>query len=57
MKAYFDFFADDESAAFTNARLIVKKYENYPIEHFRNMFKQIKEQLDEIDQGLEEGTK
>ena len=50
MKAYLDFFMDEsEDAKFTNARTIVKKYANYPIEHFRLIFKKIKEQLDEID--------
>ena len=51
MKAYFDFFVDDQDMKFANARAIVKKYQNYPIEHFRIMFNKIKEQLDEIDQG------
>jgi len=36
---------------FANARAIVKKYQNYPIEHFKVMFNKIKEQLDEIDEG------
>ena len=52
MKAYFDFFTDDEQAKFVNAREIVEKYINYPIEHFRVMFKKIKEQIDEIDQAM-----
>lgn len=34
--------------------MIVKKYENYPIEHFRNLFKKVREQLEEIDEGQEE---
>ena len=51
MKAYFDFFVDDQDMQFANARAIVKKYENYPIEHFKVMFNKIKEQLDEIDEG------
>jgi hypothetical protein len=51
MKAYFDFFVDDQDMKFANARAIVKKYENYPIEHFKIMFNKIKEQLDEIDEG------
>jgi hypothetical protein len=28
---------------------VVKKYENIQIEHFKNMFRKLKEQLDEID--------
>lgn len=51
MKAYFDFFVDDQDMKFVNAREIVKKYDNYPIEHFKIMFNKIKEQLDEIDEG------
>lgn len=52
MKAYFDFFADDEGdQTFANARAIVKKYENYPIDYFRNLFKKVREQLEEIDEG------
>lgn len=51
MKAYFDFFVDDQDMKFANARAIVQKYQNYPIEHFKVMFNKIKEQLDEIDEG------
>jgi hypothetical protein len=43
MKAYFDFFSDDKNMKFENARAIVKKYENYPIDHYRIMFIKIKE--------------
>lgn len=43
MKAYFDFFFDDEDNKFENARAIVAKYEKYPIEQYRNMFLKIKE--------------
>ena len=50
MLAYFDFFRDTE-AEFKDARAIVEKYSDYPIEHFRIMFKKIQEQLNEIDAG------
>lgn len=57
MKAYFDFFQDDaEGAEFATAREIVKKYENCYIDHYRVIFKKIREQLDEID-GAREQTK
>ena len=42
MKAYFDFFIDDAQMKFENARGIVKKYESYPIVHFRKIFDKIK---------------
>lgn len=49
MTAYFDFYIDDKDRQFKKAREVVKKYENYPITTFKNMFKKIKVQLDEID--------
>lgn len=51
MKAYFDFFADNGNGSFSVAREIVKKYQDYPIQHFRKMFLQIKKTIQEIDQG------
>jgi hypothetical protein len=44
MLAYFDFFMESNvDAEFANARRIVDEYKDYPIEHFRIMFKKIKE--------------
>jgi hypothetical protein len=53
LQAYFDFFIPEniDNYQFKNARTLVKKYESYPIEHFRIMFLKIKEQLDEIDEA------
>jgi len=51
MLAYFDFFT--ENGTFENARSIVEKYKDYPIEHYKVMFTKIREQLDEIDQSLQ----
>ena len=53
MQAYFDFFEDQpsEGEPFAKARAIVKKYENYPIQSFKVIFKKIREQLQEIDEA------
>lgn len=58
LKAYFDFFIKENilDYSFANARELVKKYEKYPIDHFRIMFLKIKEQLDEIDEGINEAV-
>lgn len=54
MAAYFDFFVDRKDSPgpslFAKAREVVKKYENYPIQFYRNMFKKIRDQLSEIDE-------
>ena len=57
MKAYFDFFIDEIEMKFNNARVIVKQYENYSIEHIRNIFLKIKEQLNEIEVSLKSSDK
>ena len=41
MLAYFDFFT--ENGTFENARAIVQKYKDFPIEHYKVMFTKIRE--------------
>lgn len=59
MSAYFSFYNNDNCDSersslderFKTARDIVEKYENCSILNFRNAFKKIQEQLDELDSG------
>jgi hypothetical protein len=51
IKAYLDFYVCGKSGSleFKDARAIVGKYINYPVLHWRTIFKEISEQLKEID--------
>ena len=53
MTAYFEFFIQERSAQdgnrFSKVREIVDKYKDFPIGHFNDMFKKVREQLEEID--------
>jgi len=53
IKAYLDFFICGKSGSleFKDARAIVGKYVNYPVLHWRTLFKEIAEQLKEIDES------
>lgn len=59
LTAYFDFFIGSAAGPtpFANARAMVAKHKEHPIEHFRLMFLKIREQLDEIDVGRREALK
>lgn len=48
MNAYFDFFTGSDQG-YQKAREVVKQYENYPHIHWKMMFLQIQDQLNEID--------
>ena len=53
LMAYFDFFVPEniDRFEFRHAAEMVRKYHDYPIDHFRIMFLKIKEQLDGIDEA------
>ena len=48
MSAYYEFF-NDGAINLQKVKKIVKKYQDYPIEHLRLPFMKIQEQLDEIE--------
>ena len=53
MFVYFGFFTANQKDAekFKNLRAIVSKYDDCHIEHFKSVFKKLKEQLDEIEEA------
>lgn len=53
IKAYLDFYICGKTGSleFKDARAIVGKYVTYPVLHWRTIFKEISEQLKEIDES------